>query len=104
MMITVILLVWFVSLSKANESLMCMECKCEPKFIRCVVIPSEGALEGYIFSKKVLDISKVPMQNFQRDYWFVSQYITTGFKRIIYPIELQREYILVDDFLIVFLN
>jgi hypothetical protein len=93
MMILIILLVWFVSLSKANESLMCMECKCDQNIIRCVVIPSEGALEGYIYSKKVLDISQVTVQNFQRHYWFVSQYIVTGFERIIYPIELQREYI-----------
>ena len=49
MMIVIILLVWFVSLSKANESLMCMECKCDQNIIGCVVIPSEGALEGYIY-------------------------------------------------------
>ena len=47
--LAIILLVWFVSLSKANESLMCMECKCDQNIIGCVVIPSEGALEGYIY-------------------------------------------------------
>ena len=92
-MIAIILVVWFATVCQANRSLMCIECKCEGKVIRCLVIPSKGALEGFIMSPIILDISGVQMPVFHSEYWFVSQYIITGFQTIIYPFAVRSEYI-----------
>lgn len=97
-MFSLLLFIFFTS-TFANESLMCIECKCieERLTITCEQIPSIGALEGYINSEYNLDLSNIKLEDFDRDYWFVSEYIVTGFKKIKYPSEIQRKYIYVQN-------
>lgn len=73
---------------------MCIECKCEEHVITFAVVPSEGALEAYVHSEQILDLSDVSAEDFNRDYWFVEDFISTGFRTVKYPAEVQCEYII----------